>query len=101
MCIKINSQVAAYILSLYGTAGFESAAQVQLAEGLWKENHTGGPMEIAQTLRPVTVQQRRQQQEITTISLEERKILLSLEKLNHQLYSKPSPRGLSKPTETH
>ncbi|XP_037533818.1 centrosomal protein of 126 kDa [Nematolebias whitei] len=88
--IKQNFELLRTCSSTHNTAlneGFESAAQIQLAEGLWKENQTGGPMEIAQTLRPVTEQQRRQQQEITTISLEEKKILLSLEKLNHQLHN--------------
>uniref|UniRef100_A0A3Q3ETR5 Centrosomal protein 126 n=1 Tax=Kryptolebias marmoratus TaxID=37003 RepID=A0A3Q3ETR5_KRYMA len=71
--------------------GFETAAQLQLAEGLWRESQIVGAMEIAQTR---TEPQHRQQQEITTISLEEKKILLSLEKLNHQLYCKLSPLSL-------
>ncbi|XP_039643394.1 centrosomal protein of 126 kDa isoform X2 [Perca fluviatilis] len=70
--------------------GLVSAAQLHLAEV-----HAGGPlqdmdivaaMETAQTQRPGTVQQRSQQQGLTTISLEEQKILLSLDRLNHQLY---------------
>ncbi|XP_034718887.1 centrosomal protein of 126 kDa isoform X2 [Etheostoma cragini] len=70
--------------------GLVSAAQLHLAEV-----HAGGPlqdtdivaaMETAQTQRPGTVQQRSQQQGLTTISMEEQKILLSLDRLNHQLY---------------
>lgn len=80
----------ASVVTLTVLSGLVSAAQLHLAEV-----HAGGPlqdtdivaaMETAQTQRPGTVQQRSQQQGLTTISLEEQKILLSLDRLNHQLY---------------
>ncbi|XP_070825723.1 centrosomal protein of 126 kDa [Chaetodon trifascialis] len=70
--------------------GLESAAQLHLAEvraeGLLEERDTVAAMETTQTQRPGTVQQRSQQQGLTTISLEEQKILLSLDRLNRQLF---------------
>ncbi|XP_036936596.1 centrosomal protein of 126 kDa [Acanthopagrus latus] len=70
--------------------GLESAARLHLAEehaeGRLEERGTVAAMETAQTQRPGTVQQRSQQQGLTTISLEEQKILLSLDRLNHQLF---------------
>ncbi|XP_071372462.1 centrosomal protein of 126 kDa [Centroberyx affinis] len=70
--------------------GLESAAQFHLAEmhgeGLLEERDIMAAMETAQTQRPGAVQQRGQQQGLTTISLEEQKILLSLDRLNHQLH---------------
>ncbi|XP_015806777.3 centrosomal protein of 126 kDa isoform X1 [Nothobranchius furzeri] len=60
--------------------GFETTAQFYLAEGLLSENQTVG---VTETLRPGTVLQ---QQGLAPISSEEKKILLSLDKLNHQLY---------------
>ncbi|KAM9359606.1 centrosomal protein of 126 kDa [Symphorus nematophorus] len=71
--------------------GLESAAQLHLAEvhaeGLLEERDIVAAMETAQTQRPVTVQQRSQQHGLTSLSLEEQKILLSLDRLNHQLFS--------------
>ncbi|XP_044059172.1 centrosomal protein of 126 kDa isoform X2 [Siniperca chuatsi] len=70
--------------------GLESTAQLhqaeEHAEGLLEERNIVAAMETAQTQRSGTVQQRSQQQGLTTISLEEQKILLSLDRLNHQLY---------------
>ncbi|XP_008287716.1 uncharacterized protein KIAA1377 [Stegastes partitus] len=70
--------------------GFESAAQLHLAEahaeGLLEDRDIAAAMETAQTQRSGTVQQHSQQQGLTTISLEEKKILLSLDRLNHQLH---------------
>ncbi|XP_053176156.1 centrosomal protein of 126 kDa [Scomber japonicus] len=70
--------------------GLESASQFHLAEvharGLLEERDIVVATETAQTQRPRTVQQR-QQQGLTTISLEEQKILLSLDRLNYQLQS--------------
>lgn len=66
-----------------------SATQLHLvkvhAEGLLQERDSVAAMETGQTHRPGTVQERSQQQGLTTISLEEQKILLSLDRLNHQL----------------
>nr|XP_046245681.1 centrosomal protein of 126 kDa isoform X2 [Scatophagus argus] len=71
--------------------GLESAAQLHLAEvhaeGLVEERRIVAAMETGQAQRPGAVQQRSQQQGLTTISLEEQKILLSLDRLNHQLFS--------------
>ncbi|XP_067451374.1 centrosomal protein of 126 kDa [Thunnus thynnus] len=70
--------------------GLESAAQFHLAEvhaeGLLEERDIVAATETAQTQRPGTVQQR-QQPGLTAISLEEQKILLSLDRLNQQLQS--------------
>lgn len=70
--------------------GFESAAQLHLAEGhaegLLEERDIVAVMETVQTQRSGSVQRRSQQQGLTTISLEEQKILLSLDRLNHQLF---------------
>lgn len=75
-------------------SGFERAAQLHLAEahagGLVEERDIVAAMETAQTQRSGTVQQRSQQQGLTTISLEEKKILLSLDRLNHQLHCEDS-----------
>ncbi|KAM9318758.1 centrosomal protein of 126 kDa [Pholidichthys leucotaenia] len=69
--------------------GLESAAQLHLAkvhaEGLLEERHIVAAMETAQTQRPAAAQQPNQQQGLTNISLEEKRILLSLDRLNHQL----------------
>ncbi|XP_059186509.1 centrosomal protein of 126 kDa [Centropristis striata] len=70
--------------------GLVSAAQLHLTKvlpgGQLEETNIVAAMETAQTQRPGTVQQRGQQQGLTNISLEEQKILLSLDRLNHQLY---------------
>eukprot|EP00064_Thunnus_orientalis_P017365 superscaffoldBa00003665_g17446 len=70
--------------------GLESAAEFHLAEvhaeGLLEERDIVAATETAQTQRPGTVQQR-QQPGLTAISLEEQKILLSLDRLNQQLQS--------------
>ncbi|XP_038138755.1 centrosomal protein of 126 kDa [Cyprinodon tularosa] len=62
--------------------GFESAARLHMAEvhpeGLVKPNQT---VAIMKAQRPEIAQQ-----ELTTLSFEEKKIMLSLDKLNHQLY---------------
>ncbi|CAJ1065009.1 centrosomal protein of 126 kDa isoform X2 [Xyrichtys novacula] len=55
------------------------------AEGRLEDRSTVAAMETVQTLRPGTVQQR-SQQGLTNISLEEQRLLLSLDRLNHQLY---------------
>lgn len=77
-------------MTLFRFSGLESAAQFHLAEvhaeGLLEERDIVAATETARTQRPGTVQQR-QHQGLTTISLEEQKILLSLDRLNHQLYS--------------
>ncbi|XP_070685971.1 centrosomal protein of 126 kDa [Pempheris klunzingeri] len=69
--------------------GLESAAHLHLAEvhaeGLLEERNIVAAMETAQTRRPGAMQ-RSQQKGLTTISLEEQKILLSLDRLNHQLF---------------
>ncbi|XP_075957081.1 centrosomal protein of 126 kDa [Anarhichas minor] len=70
--------------------GLVSAARLHLAEGraggLPEETDIVAAVETAQTQRPGTAQRRCQQQGLTAISLEEQKILLSLDRLNHQLY---------------
>ncbi|XP_039987238.1 centrosomal protein of 126 kDa [Xiphias gladius] len=70
--------------------GLKRAAQLHLAEvhteGLLEERNIVAAMETAQTQSPGTVQQRSQQHAPTRISLEEQKILLSLDRLNHQLH---------------
>lgn len=70
----------------HGTAGFETTAG-SAREALLKERPAVGAMEATQTAGPG----RGQRQEITTISLEEKKVLLSLEKLNQQLFCKLNP----------
>uniref|UniRef100_A0A3Q2DKY6 Centrosomal protein 126 n=1 Tax=Cyprinodon variegatus TaxID=28743 RepID=A0A3Q2DKY6_CYPVA len=64
--------------------GFESAARLHMAEvhpeGLVKPNQT---VAIMKAQRPEIAQQG-----LTTLSFEEKKIMLSLDKLNHQLYCK-------------
>ncbi|XP_019943583.2 centrosomal protein of 126 kDa [Paralichthys olivaceus] len=69
--------------------GVGSAAQLHLAEvhapGRLEERDVVAAMETAQTQSPGAMQQQ-QHKSLTTISLEEQKILLSLEKLNHQLH---------------
>ena len=81
----------AFDVTLFLLSGLESASQFHLAEvharGLLEERDIVVATETAQTQRPRTVQQR-QQQGLTTISLEEQKILLSLDRLNYQLQSK-------------
>lgn len=80
----------AFDVTLPVLSGLESAAQLHLAEV-----HTKGPLEerdivvamkTAQTQSAGAAQQRSQQQGLTNISLEEQKILLSLDRLNHQLH---------------
>ncbi|KAK9521184.1 hypothetical protein VZT92_021013 [Zoarces viviparus] len=70
--------------------GLVSAARLHRAEGraggLPEKTDIVAAVETAQTQRPGTAQ-RRQQQGLTTISLQEQNILLSLDRLNHQLYS--------------
>ncbi|XP_068570121.1 centrosomal protein of 126 kDa [Cebidichthys violaceus] len=70
--------------------GLVSAAQSHLAQGraggMLEETDIVAAVETAQTQRPGTAQRRSQQQGLTAISLEEQKILLSLDRLNHQLY---------------
>lgn len=59
--------------------GFESAAQLHMhPEGLVKQNPV-----VTQTQRSESAQEG-----LTTLSLEEKKIMLSLDRLNHQLYGK-------------
>ncbi|MED6264387.1 hypothetical protein CHARACLAT_014400 [Characodon lateralis] len=72
---------------------FESAAQLQMAEvhpeGFVKQNQIVAIMERAQPQSHERVQEG-----LTTLSLEERKIMLSLERLNRQLYClKEHPGG--------
>lgn len=55
------------------------------AEGLLEERDSVAAMETGQTHRPGMVQERRKQQGLTTLSLEEQKVLLSLDRLDHQL----------------
>ncbi|XP_072248077.1 centrosomal protein of 126 kDa [Leuresthes tenuis] len=74
----------------FAKEGLESAAQLDLgethAENLQEEKRVVAAMETAQTQRPGTVRQHSQQQGLTAISFEEKKILLSLDRLNHQLH---------------
>lgn len=56
------------------------------AGGLLEERDTVAAMETVPTQRSAMMQQRNQQQGLTTLSLEEQKILLSLDRLNHQLH---------------
>ncbi|XP_062242334.1 centrosomal protein of 126 kDa [Platichthys flesus] len=67
--------------------GVGSAAQLHLAEvhaaGHLEERDIGAALETAQTQSPAGTQQHKG---FTSISLEEQKVLLSLEKLNHQLH---------------
>ncbi|XP_034095669.1 centrosomal protein of 126 kDa isoform X2 [Gymnodraco acuticeps] len=72
----------------FAEEGLLSAAQLHLAHAgqLLAETDLVAAMETAQTQRPGTVQQHSQQQRPNNISLEEQKILLSLDRLNHQLY---------------
>ncbi len=71
-------------------SGLESVTQLHLAEvhaeGLLDGRDIVAAMETAQTQRPGTMQQRSKEQGLTTISLEEQKILQSLDRLNHQLF---------------
>ncbi|XP_056139729.1 centrosomal protein of 126 kDa [Lampris incognitus] len=92
--IKQTMDLAAPYSSTYDLAhpgeDLESTAQFQLArtpaEDLLVERDIMTVMETAQAQRPGVVHQRDQQHTLTTISLEEQKILLSLERLNHQLH---------------
>uniref|UniRef100_A0A3Q3J7B8 Uncharacterized protein n=1 Tax=Monopterus albus TaxID=43700 RepID=A0A3Q3J7B8_MONAL len=74
----------------FADEGLDSAGYLHLArvhaEGLLEEKRTVAAMETAQTQPPALVQQCSQHQGLTTISLEEHKILLSLDRLNHQLH---------------
>ncbi|KAM6987810.1 centrosomal protein of 126 kDa isoform 2-T2 [Tautogolabrus adspersus] len=91
--VKQTTEPVRSFSSTYNVAlpdeGLESAAQLHLgevhAEGQLEERRVVAAMETAQTQRPGTVHQRSQQQGLT-ISQEEQKILLSLDRLNHQLY---------------
>ncbi|KAM3616501.1 uncharacterized protein V6R79_019029 [Siganus canaliculatus] len=69
-------------------AGLESAGQLHLAEvGLIAERDVVAATEMGQTQRPEAAHERSQQQGHTTaISLEEHKLLLSLDRLNQQLF---------------
>lgn len=90
---RITHQFKQFFVSLLGIAGFETTALLA-PEGLLKEGPAaGGAVEAFQT--PGSGGE--QQQGITTISLEEKKILLSLEKLNQQLFCKlnPSDRNIN------
>ena len=71
-------------------SGVESAARLHLAEGhparrLEKRNIVV-TMETAQTQSPPARQQQQQRQGLTTISLEEQKVLRSVERLDHRLH---------------
>ncbi|XP_051254108.1 centrosomal protein of 126 kDa [Dicentrarchus labrax] len=85
----VRSFSSAYDMA-FPDEGLESAAQLHMgevhAERALAERDIVAAMETAQTQRPGTVQQRSQLQGLTTISLEEQKILLSLDRLNHQLF---------------
>ncbi|XP_037632153.1 centrosomal protein of 126 kDa isoform X1 [Sebastes umbrosus] len=74
----------------FADEGLVSAAQLHLAEvhagGQLEEADIVAAVETAQTQRPGTVKQRSPQQGLTAISMEEHKILLSLDRLNHQLH---------------
>lgn len=82
----------AFDLTLPVLSVLESAAQLHLAEvhteGPLEERDIVAAMETAQIQGPGTGQQRSQQQGLTNISLEEQKILFSLDRLNHQLHCK-------------
>ncbi|XP_063762447.1 centrosomal protein of 126 kDa isoform X2 [Eleginops maclovinus] len=71
----------------FADEGLLSAAQLHLAHAgqLLAETDLVAAMETTQTQRPGTVQPRSRQQGLNNISLEEQKILLSLDRLNHQL----------------
>ncbi|XP_041652780.1 centrosomal protein of 126 kDa [Cheilinus undulatus] len=83
----VRSFSAVYSIALQDK-GLESAAELHQGEvhteGLLEERVNVAVMETSQTQRPGAVHQRSQQQGLT-ISLEEQKILLSLDRLNHQL----------------
>ena len=85
-----TSKIVCLSCNLAWTAGLESAVQLHLgethAEGLQEEKRVVAAMETTQTQRPGTVRQHSQQQGLTAISFEEKKILLSLDRLNHQLH---------------
>ncbi|XP_035479844.2 centrosomal protein of 126 kDa isoform X1 [Scophthalmus maximus] len=70
--------------------GAESAAQLHLAEVYpavrLEERNVVAAMEMAQTRGPATAQRHSQQQGLTALSLEEQRILLSLDRLNQQLH---------------
>ncbi|KAM9852855.1 centrosomal protein of 126 kDa [Aulostomus maculatus] len=70
---------------LYSIPGEVHLAEVH-AEGLPEGRDVTAAMATVKTQMPGTVQQR-QQQGLTSISLEEQKILLSLDRLNHHLHS--------------
>ncbi|XP_034557550.1 centrosomal protein of 126 kDa isoform X2 [Notolabrus celidotus] len=86
----VRSISSAYNVALQ-VEGLESMSQLHRsevhAEGLLEERGVVAAMETAQTQRPGTVQRHSQQQGLTNISLEEQKILLSLDRLNRQLCS--------------
>ncbi|XP_061576562.1 centrosomal protein of 126 kDa [Cololabis saira] len=70
--------------------GLKGSGQLHPAEvhagGLLEGNHTAAAMDTAQTHTSGTARRPSQQQGLATISFEEKKILLSLDKLNHQLH---------------
>ncbi|KAM4627625.1 centrosomal protein of 126 kDa [Polymixia lowei] len=76
--------------STYDLALPDEGPEFQLAEvhgeGMLAERDIMAAMETAQTQRPGGVHQRSQQQGFATISSEEQRILLSLDRLNHQLH---------------
>lgn len=92
--VTVCAHLAVLILSgLHRTAHLHSA-EVH-AEGLLEERDIVAAMETAQTLKFGLLQQCTQQQGLTTISLEEQKILLSLDRLNHQLHCEQFVKALS------
>lgn len=91
---KQTAEPVRQFVTTYGVGfpdeGFHGAAHLCVpevhVEGLLEKRETGAAVEPAQTQRPRTVQQCSLQRGLTSISLEEQKILLSLDRLNHQLH---------------
>ncbi|KAM6933341.1 centrosomal protein of 126 kDa [Xenentodon cancila] len=83
--------------------GLKGSAQLHPAGvhagGLLEENPTAAAMDAAQTHTRGTVRQHSQQQGLATISFEEKKILLSLDKLNHQLHCLQGQAGANAGTQ--
>lgn len=90
-------KLRAFDVTLPALSGLQSVSQLHLAEvhpeGLLEERDIAAAMETAQTQRSGTEQQHSRQQGLTTISLEEQKILRSLERLNHQLFCEHSVKA--------
>lgn len=90
--------VHAFDLILLLLSGLQSAAHLQMshahAEGLLEERAIVPATETTQIHRFGMVQKCNQQQGLTTISLEEQKILLSLDRLNHQLHCEQFVKAL-------